>query len=177
MARRLILMLALLMAIPAVTQAAYVDIVVWLEPADASVEVGELITIDIMASFPDPVVAWGLDLGVAPPNFAAWTATTLGGSWDPTGGTQDLDGLAGIRFGPGVSGDVLLATLTFEGLLPGATGLTLSSGPEEDEGFLLETGTVETNVTFEPATLTVIPEPTTLVMLSVLTFVSLRRRR
>ncbi len=177
MALRLNLLLAMALAMPTTAHAAYVDIIVWLEPANASVAVGELTTIDIMASFPDPVAAWGLDLGIGTPGFATWTGTTLGGSWEETGGTMDLDGLGGIRFGTGVSGDVLLATVTFEGLMPGATDLILSSGPEEDEGFLLDTGVVATNVTFESGMLTVIPEPTTLVGFFVFALVGLRRRR
>ena len=43
-----------------------------------------------------------------------------------------------LRFNTGIAGEVLLATLTFQGLAEGQTLLTPGCGPEEDEGLMLE---------------------------------------
>ena len=166
------LTLMMLAAVPASA-----NITVYMNPVDAVVNVGETTTVDIMATCDDPIMGWGIDMTIVNPGLLAWTNTALGASWDMPGGSLDGDGLNAIRFGSGVDGEVLLATLTFEGLAEGATSLTLSSGPEEDEGFLLEYGGIETNVTFVPAMLTVVPEPTTIAMLSLISLVALRRRR
>ncbi|MGD8451075.1 MAG: hypothetical protein PVJ57_04600 [Phycisphaerae bacterium] len=151
------------------------DVIVRLEPAHPVVVVGESVSVDIMATFDEPVTAWGLDLTNAEPTYAAWTATSIGDDWDKPLETLDGDGLAGLRFPSGISGDVLLATLTFEGLTEGETLLTLSSGPEEDEGILLASGSMA-DVQFTSATLTVVPEPATASLLLSALFLLPRRR-
>jgi hypothetical protein len=150
------------------------DILVWLNPATPEVEVGQPVTVDLMASFDEPVVGWGLDLTIDDPTYASWTSTTLGSAWNATT-TIDGDGLAGLRFPDGIGGEVLLATLTFEGMAEGVTPLTLGSGPEEDEGILLASGALATNVQLAGATLTVVPEPTAVLLL--LGLAALTRRR
>lgn len=158
------------------TPMASADITVYFDPADSVVELGETVAVDIRADFGDPVVAWGLDLTLEQPEYAAWIDTVIGSAWDVTE-TLDEDGLAGLRFATGVSGDVLLATVTFEGLAVGETLLTLSSGPEEDEGFLLESGFLAENVQFSPGSLTVVPEPAGLALLGIgMLAIRLRRR-
>jgi|GEM_PF-3806674 len=164
--------LAALLSVPL----ASADVSVWLDPASPTVVVGETVDIDIMANFEAPVVAWGLDLAIGEPMYADWIGTSIGLEWDATD-TLDEDGLAGLRFGDGVTGDVLLGTLTFEGLVEGMTSLTLSSGPEEDEGFLFETGELATNVQFTGADLTVIPEPGGLGLLILGALTAIKRRR
>ena len=153
--------------------AALADISVWLDPATPTVDVGGTVFVDLMASFDEPVMAWGLDLTIGYPTYASWIDTKIGDDWDATT-TLDGDGLAGLRFPSGVSGDVLLATLTFEGLSAGTTSLAVSSGPEEDEGILLQAGSLATNVQFTGACLTVVPEPAAFVLLAGL--LVLRRR-
>lgn len=149
--------------------------VVRLEPVTPSVNVGESVTVAILATFDEPVMAWGLDLAIGAPAYAAWTGTVIGANWDAPPATLDGDGLAGLRFPTGLAGEVLLATLTFEGLLAGETLLALSSGPEEDEGFLLASGGLATNVQYLPATLTVVPEPAAVALLGLAAV--MRRRR
>jgi hypothetical protein len=165
-----IAVLTALVLVPAATA----DMLVWLNPATPEVEVGQPVTVDLMASFDEPVMGWGLDLTIDEPTYASWSGTTLGGAWDPTT-TIDGDGLAGLRFPDGISGETLLATLTFEGLAEGVTALTLGSGPEEDEGILLASGELATNVQFTGATLTVVPEPAAVLLLAGL--IVLPRRR
>jgi hypothetical protein len=164
-----IAVLAALVLVPA----ASADILVWLNPATPEVEVGASVTVDLMANFDEPAMGWGLDLAIEEPTYAAWTGTTLGGAWNPTT-TIDGDGLAGLRFPDGVSGETLLATLTFEGLAEGVTALTLGGGLDEDEGILLASGNLATNVQFAGATLTVVPEPAAALLLA--GFALLRRR-
>ncbi len=165
-----------MLAVLASATAASGGIVVSIEPDNPTVDLGEFVTVDIMATIDEPVVAWGLDLTIDVPAFAGWTATAIGLDWDVTG-TLDGDGLAGLRFPTGIMGEVLLATLTFEGLSEGETLLSLSSGPEEDEGILLEFGDLAAGVQFTPATLTVTPEPTTLALLLVASAMAMVRRR
>lgn len=158
------------------TSVASADVIVWFDPASATVEVGATVDVDIMADFEEPVVGWGIDLAIGEPSYADWIGTTIGTEWDATT-TLDGDGLAGLRFPDGISGEVLLATVTFEGVAEGVTSLSLSSGPEEDEGFLLDTGVVAENVQFSPGSLTVVPEPGTIALLGLTSLaIHLRRR-
>ena len=152
------------------------DITVYFDPADSVVGLGQTVTVDIRADFDDPVVAWGLDLSIEQPEYAAWTNPVLGPDWNAPGESLDDDWLVGLRFPSGNYGDVLLATVTFEGLAVGETLLSLSYGPEEDEGFLLEAGPLEGNVQFSPGSLTVVPEPGGLVLLA-LGALTIRLRR
>jgi hypothetical protein len=170
------LMCMAVLAALASAPAASGSIVVFFEPEDPTVEVGETVDVEIRATIDQSVVAWGLDLIIDKPLYAGWTSTVIGPLWDSTT-TLDLDGLAGVRFPPGVTGDVLLATLTLEGLSEGETLLSLGVTPEEDEGLLWEVGGLATGVQFDSATLTVTPEPTTLALLMLSSCWGLRRRR
>lgn len=152
------------------------DVTVWFNPASPTVAVGETVDVDLMASFDSPVIGWGMDMVIDAPLYADWIDTTIGGAWDATS-TLDGDGLAGLRFPDGVSGDVLLATLTIQGLAVGETSLTLSSGPEEDEGFLLALGGLDTNVMFTSSSLVVVPEPGSIALMCTCALATVRRRR
>ncbi len=168
----------MMLTVLASTTVASGSIVVSIEPENPTVALGEFVDVDIVATFDDPIVAWGLDITVDVPAYTSWTLWEIGPEWNwPTSGSLDGDGLAGLRFPSGVTGEVLLATLTFEGLSEGATLLSLSSGPEEDEGFEYQAGGLAEGVVFEPATLTVTPEPTTMALLLASSLLVLRRRR
>jgi hypothetical protein len=164
------LLLALSLATPALA-----DVQVSLDPAAAVVEIGQTVDVDIVATFSDPVMAWGLDATLSDPSLGTWAGLTIDPLWDPSD-SLDGDGLAGLVFPTGVSGEVLLATLTFEaGMTEGVTDVTLSYGPEEDEGFLLVSGVLDDVVTYVPGTIEVVPEPATLMLL--LSGIALVRRR
>lgn len=165
------LLAGLLVAAPALA-----DVTVWLDAQDTVIPaVGQPVNVELWASVTDPIMAWGLDLTIQDVAVTSLTGHSIGTAWDATT-TLDGDGLAGLRFPTGITGDVLLATLTFEGLTAGTTPLLLSSGPEEDEGFLLQAGTLDTNVTFVPASITVVPEPTMLALFGLGAAMLLRRR-
>jgi hypothetical protein len=172
--RTLICLATLVMLASAPTAPA--DVLVYFDPVDSVVELGETVGVDIRADFDDPVVAWGIDLTVDKPEYASWIDTAIDPAWDIPGESLDEDWLVGLSFATGASGDVLLATVTFEGLALGETLLSLSSGPEEDEGFLLEAGSMEENVQFMAGTLTVVPEPSGLALLG-LGVLAIRLRR
>jgi hypothetical protein len=153
------------------------DVIVYFDPADSVLAIGDSVPVEIRAEFEEPVMSWGLDLTVEDSAYADWTDTVIGDAWDDPGDTLDHDGLAGLRFDTGIGGDVLLATVTFEGLLEGETVLTLSMGPEEDEGFVLEAGGLASNVQFVPGSLTVVPEPAGLTLLAIGALTIRLRRR
>ncbi|MBN2446857.1 MAG: hypothetical protein JXO22_09035 [Phycisphaerae bacterium] len=173
MMRKALICMATLVMFTSVSVAS-ADVTVSFYAESSTVAVGQATTVDIMASFDEPVVGWGLDLGIDDPDCLGWIDTSIGDDWNAAD-SLDEDGLAGLRFYTGIAGDVLLATLTLEGLAEGQTVLTLGSGPEEDEGFLLEAGGLATGVTFMPTTITVVPEPTTVLLFVPL--LALHRRR
>ncbi len=148
----------------------------WVEwvPEHAVVAPGESVLVQLKATFSDPVIGWGVDLTLDDPGSVELSDIAIGVSWDEVN-TIDGDGLAGLLFPTGVSGEVLLATLTFTGVNEGATELLLSYDGE-DEGFLLEAGLLDTNVTFSPGTITVIPEPLTGVLVCLFAVPLLMRR-
>ena len=172
--KRILVCITTLAALTSV-QIASADVMVWFDPASPSVGVGDTVAVDIMANFDDPVVGWGIDLVIDQPGYADWVNTTIGGAWDATT-TLDGDGLAGLNFPNAQSGSVLLATVTFEGLAIGQTPLILGAGPEEDEGFLLESGVLAENIQFIPGCLTVIPEPGGIALLSLVGLATASRR-
>ena len=165
------------LAVVASAPAAWADITVYFDPSEPVVGIGETVEVDIRADFTDSVVSWGIDLTIDDPEYADWIDTVIGPDWNDPGDTLDEDGLAGLRFPTGIDGDVLLATVTFQGLTEGETWLTLDCGPEEDEGFLLEEGFLDEDVQFFSGRLTVVPEPAGLALLGIgLLAVRLRRQ-
>lgn len=100
----------------------------------------------------------------------------FGPEWVPAF-APDGDGLAGIAFPTGVSGnDILLATITFSGDAVGETDLFLSTTPQDlTEGFGLDpTGFAE--VSFAPGHVEVIPEPASVSLLVVCCLVVFTRK-
>ena len=165
----------MLLAVLATATAASGSVVVSFDPAADTVNVGEFVDVDVVATFDASVVGWGLDLSIEEPAYAGLTNVEIGPAWDPATQTLDGDLLAGLVFPPGLTGEVLLATLTFEGLSLGTTDLTLSYG-DEDEGFQLEVGGLDTDVTFNGGSLTVTPEPASIVLLALGLGLTYRRR-
>jgi hypothetical protein len=125
---------------------------------------GESTSVDIFASITPqtPIVGWGLDvlhddqrLELDPAAVGdAWIAVAAG----------DGDGLAGLAFLPGVSGDpVLLASVVLHGLLRGPTSLSLgTTAGDPTEGFALQAiGAFDTVSFGSPLSVLVTPEPAT----------------
>ncbi|MBN2448239.1 MAG: PEP-CTERM sorting domain-containing protein [Phycisphaerae bacterium] len=128
---------------------------------------GQTVLVDILADIPvaDATLVWGLDLNVVDPAIATWELVGIGPAWIDAGGTIDGDGLAGLAFPLGVYGDdILLATVEFTGVSEGITGIGLGADGE-DEGFGLDPDGFA-NVIFGTGTVEVLPEPTTLLLLS-----------
>ena len=179
--------MVLLSTVPASAQICLVDVCLRFDPSINEVVVGETFEVDIVADIVTPVVGWGLDLTIDAPGIISlvgdpaipnppWAATIA----------PDGDKLAALAkpskpTNGSVSGiGIVLATLTFSADALGQTDLILGITPGDlTEGFALDPTGFAT-ITFEPGNVSVIPEPTTLLLLlSVLSYVlgSARSRR
>jgi len=148
------------------------NVIVRLVPANTTVNLGETFTIDIIADILSPIVGWGLDVEETVPDIL----TQIGvpdipnPPWVAEAG-MDGDGLAALAdpFAPTtgavVGDDTLLATLTLQATQIGETFLIPGTTPGDlTEGFPL-IGAGFANQTFEVGTVTVVPEPTTILPL------------
>jgi PEP-CTERM motif len=147
------------------------NVAVRVEPAAATLPVGTLFDVSIVADLDDPVLAWGLDLSWDPGVIAPTGAPQIDALWNLPVATPDGDGLAGAYLPPpsgsGISGsDVVLAVIEFEALAQGTSGLVLSaSAADLTEGFALDPMGFEANVSFAAGSVTVVPEPATALLL------------
>lgn len=153
-------------------RAADATVIVRIEPALLSVDVGSAFSIDLVADFGNErVVGWGLDLIFDSAVLSLLGPPVIGPFWDASY-APDGDGLAGAANpfsdpdGDGIYGSisgssVLLATLTFTADALGSTDVTPGYTESDlNEGFALDpTGFAD--VMLESGRLTVIPEPGT----------------
>jgi hypothetical protein len=164
-----------------ITTPTLANVTLHLSPEGSTIAgVGSTTAVDIRADFTQSIIGWGLDVQLGQPGIAELVGISFGSFWD--GGVSiDGDGLSAISdpmqypLGIGPGSDILLATLTFEGLAVGVTPVTLSISGEEDEGFLLGDLSGYDTVTFAAGTITV-PEPAG-VALALLGGLALLRRR
>jgi hypothetical protein len=153
-------------------------VVLKFQPSAATVNVGDDVTIDMLADIGDdePVIGFDLNVGFDP-SIASLVNVAFGSAWDPVGSFWDggtwLLGIAPYDFDAFaqtvVTGDdVLLASLTFSGDAKGITEVTalldgLTNGfyllPTDDDPFPV----VGAEVT--PGSLQAVPEPATLALL------------
>jgi hypothetical protein len=162
---------------------ALATIVVSFDPPSQSVDIGMgITTVDIVADIPteDAIIGWGLDLGTTGTSVSFDPVTyppVIGPLFTPAF-APDGDGLCGLVPPPDtVSGSgILLATvvLTLDDL--GTTYLDASYTPGDwadlTEGFMTEFGFAD--VSFVQGSVTVTPEPASLLLLAL---VGLLRRR
>ncbi len=136
--------------------------------ADPGVAPGASTTLEIRADFDTPVLGFGVDLVLDPAVLAAVSAPVIGPAWTPVF-APDGDGLAGLALPAGVVGsDVLLASLAVTRLSPARTqiGGAITAG-DLSEGFPL-VGSGFDPVTFVPAAVAAVPEPTAAMILGIL---------
>jgi hypothetical protein len=140
---------------------AHATAIVRIVPAAASLDLGETGTFEIRADLSLPVLGFGLDLAFDPGRLSMVGSPVIGPGWIPLF-APDGDGLAGLGSSGPISGsDVLLATIAVQALTPGSTDLAASWTPGDlTEGFPLDPTGFDAAV-FEPATVQVIPEPGT----------------
>ena len=145
--------------------------------APASVGIGTQFDVELRATLGDPVVGWGLDLGFDPAVVQRVTPTTIGSDWLAVS-ASDGDGLAGISL-TGLTGDRRLAVVRFQAIALGSTSFVLSDTMADlSEGFALDPSGFA-SVQYQSATVQVVPEPGTalLVALGVAGLAARRRSR
>jgi hypothetical protein len=139
--------------------------IVHLEPAASVVTVGDTVTVAVVADFTEPIVAFGLDLDITPALLGADSSPVVGAAWIGVA-APDGDGLAGLTSTSGIVGTgVLLATVELTALGAGTAVLVGSITPGDlTEGFGLSTPGSFDGVQFEPGEITVVPEPSTIML-------------
>lgn len=169
MRRMLLALTSLLLAAPA--SAAVIAYVI----APVSVGVGTQFDIELRGNLGDPTLGWGLDLGFDPAVVQPVGAPTIGPDWIATT-ASDGDGLAGIAL-TGLSGDRRLAVVRFQAIALGSTSFVLSDTLADlSEGFALDPTGFAT-VQYQSATVNVVPEPATALLLALgITGLAARRR-
>jgi len=159
----------------ALTASAQAGVIVYVRPSADQVLPGESFTVQLRADIDQPVVAWGLDLAFNSAVVQRSGPPAIGPAWFPAY-APDGDGLAGVAFPvPVVGANTLLATIVFEALTPGTCPLAASFTPGDlNEGFALDpVGFAQ--VSFIPASVTVLPEPG-LLLPAALPWIARRRR-
>jgi hypothetical protein len=134
--------------------------IVRFDPPTKQVAVNAVFTMNIVADFSAPVAGWGLDMTVALPAIASQMgAPTLGNTWTAVF-TPDGDNLGGLIFPNGAVGNgIVLATIQFKANAIGQTSVNTSvTVGDATEGFALDPSGFDA-VTFQPGTITVVPEP------------------
>ena len=154
------------------------DATIRIEPPAVVAAVGEEFNISVIADINVNVVGWGLDLLVDAPGLFAQAPPSIGPLWFPAP-SLDGDGLAGLAFPNSVSGEgVLLGTITFKGLAPGTASLVASyTEGDATEGLAIDPTGFAT-IEFQPASVTIVPEPAAGSLLALgLGFLSRPKRR
>jgi hypothetical protein len=142
--------------------------------APATVGVGAQFDVELRADLGDPVLGWGLDLAFDPAVVQRITPTTIGPDWFAVS-ASDGDGLAGIAAG-GLTGERQLAVLRFQAIALGSTSFVLSDTLADlSEGFALDPAGFA-SVTYQGASVNVVPEPGT-ALLTALGLLGLAARR
>ena len=158
--------IALGLLVLAIPQATLALTIVRFEPSFASVDVGESVTIDVVADFSAPIVGFGFDLDLTSAILTFDAAPIIGLLWIPVA-APDGDGLAGLTFSGGIVGTgILLATIQLQGLTTGTAQLVASATAGDlTEGFAL-VGFGFDEVLFESASLLVVPELSTAMLVA-----------
>ncbi len=164
-------------------------VVVSLSPANQVVPITNgTATVDIVAIIPqsDAIVGWGLDLDLLGLSVSVAGSAVNEPTWTAVSGA-DADGLAGlVPTPPGTAiwsdpVSIVLATVTFSLDSLGTTDLNLSDDNPSDlsEGFALDPPPVGAfaDVTYQPGSITVTPEPASLMMLLLGGVACVSRRR
>ena len=168
----------LLVALLCCGQQAWAGVTVRFEPSEVTYYEEDLFTLDLVADISDPVIGWGLDLTIEDPLVLSLNGPPMIGPLWYEGYAPDGDGLVGLAFDTGISGnDILLATISLQAVTMGDTDLYASVTPGDlTEGFPLDpTGFAD--VTFESGHVIVIPEPAAVVLLAAGGWLVVRFRR
>ncbi len=152
-------------------------LIVRLTPAHTMVPLGASVQIEIRADIPIPILGWGVDISQSSLILAENGPPAVGPLWSPAH-SLDGDRLVGLAFPSSISGtNILLATLTWTALNVGETTLAATITPDDPtEGFALDPAGFDTAV-FEPALVTVMPDPASLWLISLGTLALFKGKR
>jgi hypothetical protein len=159
---------------------ALAGIVVSFNPPAQSIDISAgTTTVDIVADIPeaDAIIGWGLDLTLTGTSVSQLGPPLIGPLFTPAY-APDGDGLAGlvpppdVVFGPAVVLATIMLSLDDLGTTYLDASYTPGDWPDLTEGFMTEDGFAD--VTFVQGSVTVTPEPASLLLLALL---GLLRRR
>jgi hypothetical protein len=158
--------IALTLLVVAATFGVAAPVTVGFDPSNTAVRSGSTFAINLVASIPEPVVGWGLDISFDQ-SVLSLNEIVIDPTWFPTT-SPDGDDLSGLAFPFAVTGaNVVLATLKFTALMQGMVMVFPNITPSDStEGFALETGGF-TDMVATPGNVTVVavPEPATVICL------------
>ncbi len=153
-----------------------VDVVVRFVVPDSPVRVGDAFNVDVVADFNSPIISWGIDVGVRPSEALSQKGLPKIDSMWFAAMAPDGDGLAGLAFPLGIVGiNKRLATMTFVADAEGEAEIRGWFNAEDPaEGFSIEPGRFAA-VEFVPASVRIVPEPATALLIGIIGLANLRR--
>jgi len=147
-------------------------------PTTGTVGVGQQISFDLIADIgaEEPVVGFDINLDFDP-TIVFLTNVVFGSNWSDYGSWSGSN-LTSLAFPDPITGNGVLATLTFNGALMGSTFLSVTFDGL-DQGFALETPGDFAAVSVQDAYVSTVPEPASVAMFlsGLLVLGALTRRR
>ncbi len=155
-----------------------VDVVVRFVVPETPVRIGDAFNVDVVADFTSPIISWGMDVGVRPSEVLLQKGPPKIDSMWFAALAPDGDGLAGLAFPLGIVGvNKRLATITFVADAEGEAEIRGWFDAEDpSEGFSIEPGRFVA-VEFIPASVRVVPEPGTAVLIGAFGLLLRARRK
>lgn len=146
-------------------------------------EIGQEFQITIVADIDEAsaIIGWGLDLVYDEDYLEIAGPVVVGNYWQPVSSSVgDGDGMSGLAFPNAISGkNIVLFVITMKAIQQGTTEISVNFDDVEDfEGFWLN-GSYNgpaSDVSYVSQSVTILPEPTTVVLLGSGLLIFMKRR-